>query len=159
MGRTSQTHPTYCDQLARKGSQTMKLAESLIIRAECRKSLLRSAIRSEPTAKSKKLNRLAKIQEIWLKEAFSVLQEFEAIVVRINANLIVKLDVDRTLTEAIARCDLMAKRHALLTHAIQSAKQAPEYYAPATFDGRLLSMLPICGTIPTQAGSLCHCTS
>ncbi len=39
------------------------------------------------------------------------------------------MDDGRTLTEAIARRDLLAKKHALLTHLIQSAKQTPDYYS------------------------------
>ncbi len=108
----------------------MKLAEALIIRADLQKKLASLRDRIGTNCKVQEGESPSENPEDLLKDAFGVLQEFESIVVRINhANLSVKMDDGRTLTEAIARRDLLAKQHALLTHLIQSAKQSPEYYS------------------------------
>ena len=65
-----------------------------------------------------------------LKEAFSVMQEFETLVFRINqSNSTTTLADGRTLTAAIAHRDTLVAKHSLLHHAINHSQKDPDRYS------------------------------
>jgi hypothetical protein len=107
----------------------MKLAEALLLRADLQKKgaslrerIVANAVVQEGEAPHEPPEEL-------LREAFGVLAELEDLVSRINkTNLDAKLADGRTLTDAIARRDTFAQKHALLVAAIAGCRKEPERY-------------------------------
>lgn len=107
----------------------MKLAEALIIRADLQKRLegLRSRLAlsvlvqegEEPPEDPRAL----------LSEVTRLAQELEGLIPRINrTNLAVRLENGPTLTEALARRDMLALRHSLLDTAATGASDRQRRY-------------------------------
>lgn len=108
----------------------MKIAEALILRADLQK---KSASLRERIGKNVVVqdgDTPFEDPDKLLKEAYSVLQEFETLVCRINqSNSVTKLPDGRTLTEAIAHRDMLAAKHSLLNHAIANSQKDPDRYS------------------------------
>ena len=107
----------------------MKLAEALLLRADLQTKL--ASLRE-------RIGRYAVVQEgqkpqedpaQLMKEAHGVLEQTEQLVFRINrANLNHQLDDGRSLTEALARRDMLIQRHSLIQSALAGAKKEPDRY-------------------------------
>ena len=108
----------------------MKIAEALLLRADMQKKLSslrerigKNAVVQDGDEPHEDASRL-------IGETFSVLKEFESLVVGINqANLQNKLPDGRSITEAIAHRDTLAAQHSLLQHAIASTQKEPDRYS------------------------------
>jgi hypothetical protein len=110
----------------------MKLAEALLVRADMQKKLasLRERIGKNAVVQSGDEPHEDPVKLI--EEAFAVLKEFEALVIRINqANLAHRLADGRSLTQAIAHRDTLAAQHSLLQHAIANTQKEPDRYSMA----------------------------
>ena len=111
-------------------NSTMKIAEALLLRADMQKKLAslrerigKNAVVQDGDEPHEDASRL-------IEETFSVLKEFESLVVGINqANLKNKLPDGRSLTAAIAHRDTLAAQHSLLQHAIGSTQKEPDRYS------------------------------
>lgn len=100
----------------------MKLAEALILRADCHKRIEQLKVR---------LNRSVKVQEgeeppekpaDLLKELDQTLAEFNRLVKQINkTNVTVSFDASMTLTDALAERDRIALRRNILSDMISAA--------------------------------------
>lgn len=119
----------------------MKLAEALLLRADQQKKIASLKERIVANAVVQEGEAPHEPPDELLKEAFGVVSELEELVTRINqTNLAAKLADGRSLTEAIARRDALAQKHALLTAAIAGCRKEPERYGvreikwKATFD-------------------------
>jgi hypothetical protein len=65
-----------------------------------------------------------------MKEAVSVLDEFESLVIKINAaNIAAELPDKRTLAQLIARRDKLTQQHSLLQLAVHSTRKEPDRYS------------------------------
>ncbi|MGC1274232.1 MAG: DIP1984 family protein [Planctomycetaceae bacterium] len=108
----------------------MKIAEALMLRADMQKKLLSLRERVGKSAVVQQGDEPHEDPAKLVEESFSILQELERLVFRINqANAVTKLADGRTLTEAIARRDTLAARHSLLQHAIGSSHKEPDRYS------------------------------
>lgn len=108
----------------------MKLAESLLLRADMQKKLASLRERIAANALVQDGDKPHEDPAKLLKEAMAVLQEQEDLVFRINqANLQHTLPDGRTLTQAIARRDTLTGQHALLQHAITHTQKEPDRYS------------------------------
>src|SRR5262245_47708083 len=107
----------------------MKLAEALLLRADLQKKA--SSLRERIVANAVVQEGEAPHEppEELLLQAFGVLGELEELVTRINkTNLAAHLPDGRSLTDAIARRDALAQKHALITAAIAGCRKEPERY-------------------------------
>lgn len=108
----------------------MKLAEALLIRSDAQKKLASLRERIAANAVVQEGEQPHEDPATLMKEAVGVLDEIESLMARINAaNLDNKLPDGRTLTQAIARRDKLAKQHALIQTAIQASKREPDRYS------------------------------
>lgn len=108
----------------------MKLAEALMLRGDMQKKLASLRERLAANAVVQEGDQVHEDPEGLMKEAFGVLDELERLVYAINqANLKHQLPDGRNLTEAIARRDTLAQRHALIQSAIAASRKEPERYS------------------------------
>ncbi len=107
----------------------MKLAEALLLRSDLEKKLVSLRDRITRYAIVQQGDKPHENPEALLREAAGVLDQLEELVTRINrTNLKAKLKDGRTLTEALAHRDTLAKKHALIQAAIAGARKEPERY-------------------------------
>lgn len=108
----------------------MKIAEALLLRADMKKKLasLRERIAANALVqdKEKPHEDPAKL----IKEAIGVLEELEAIGLRVDAaNQSTKLADGRSLASAVAHRDTLAQHHSLLQVAIAASRKEPDRYS------------------------------
>ena len=107
----------------------MKLAEALLLRADLQKKAASLRERIVANALVQEGETPHEPPEDLMREAFGVLGELEDLISRINkTNLSAKLADGRSLTDAIARRDTLAQKHALLVAAIAGCRKEPERY-------------------------------
>jgi hypothetical protein len=107
----------------------MKLAEALLLRADLQKKTASLTERVVANAVVQEGEAPHEPPDELLLEAFGVLSQLEDLVSRINkTNLVAKLADGRCLTDAIARRDMFAQKHALLIAAIAGCRKEPERY-------------------------------
>jgi hypothetical protein len=100
----------------------MKLAEALALRAETVRRVERLRVRVVGNARYQEGEEPAENAKDLLVEAQAALDEFEALVRRINrTNAVARLDDATTLTDALARRDTLRMRYALVTQAADAA--------------------------------------
>lgn len=122
----------------------MKIAEALLLRADMQKKLASLRERIGQNAVVQEGDAPHEDPSELMAEAFSVLQELESLVFRINqANLQNNLPDGRSLTQAIARRDTLAAQHSLLQHAIASTQKEPDRYSMAEI--KWVAMLKVGG--------------
>ncbi len=110
----------------------MKIAEALLLRADMQKKLASLRERVGQNAVVQEGDQPHEDSSKLIKEAFSVLKEFESLVFKINqANLTNTLPDGRSLTQAIAQRDTLVTQHSLLQHAIASTQKEPDRYSMA----------------------------
>jgi len=108
----------------------MKIAEALLLRADLQKKLASLRERIGQNAVVQQGDEPHEDPGKLLEEAFSVHEQLETLVFRINeANLRTRLPDGRSLTAAIARRDTLAAEHSLLKHAIASTQKEPDRYS------------------------------
>ena len=109
----------------------MKLAESLLIRADHKKKL---ASLRERIAKNARVQEGEEPQEKvsdLIEESFAVLQEQQAIVQKIErANLQATLPDGRLLADALAERETLIQQHSLLVAAISFTQKEGDRYSP-----------------------------
>lgn len=100
----------------------MKLAEALALRADAQKRFEQLRTRAQASARHQEGEEPAEDAAALLQEADVVLQELEDLIRRINrTNAATSLDDDLTVTDAIARCDVLRLRHSLLSSVADAA--------------------------------------
>lgn len=108
----------------------MKLAEALLLRADIQKKLEFLQERISQNAVVQEGDEPHEDASKLIDEAFSVLSELEALVIKINqANLQNHLPDGRTITQAIANRDTLVSQHSLLKKAISNAQHQPDRYS------------------------------
>ncbi len=108
----------------------MKIAEALLLRADMQKKIASLRERVGNNAVVQQGESPHEDPAALIEEAFSVLQEMERLVFRINqANLNNTLPDGRSLTESIARRDTLVAQHSLLQHAIARSHREPDRYS------------------------------
>ena len=108
----------------------MKLAEALLLRADMKKKLASLRERIVANAVVQQGEKPHEDPAKLIKEAVSVLDRMESLVLTINAaNLAHELADGRTLASVIARRDKLVQQHSLLQAAIQGAKREPDRYS------------------------------
>ena len=120
----------------------MKIAEALLLRADLQKKSASLRTRVAKNAVVQEGEKPHEDPEKLLKEAFSVVDEFEALVVQINhSNAQTKIPDGRTLSEAIAHRDNLVSRHSILSNAVQNSQKEPDRYS--TSEIRWVAMLNV----------------
>jgi hypothetical protein len=100
----------------------MKLAEALVLRADATRRVEQLKSRVAASARYQEGEEPAEDAARLLAEAGTVLDELEALIRRINrTNSAAVLDGAGTLTDALARRDVLRMRHAVLTVAADAA--------------------------------------
>lgn len=108
----------------------MKIAEALLLRADIQKKLASLRERIGKYAVVQHGDKPHEDPSKLLSEAFSVLQERESLVVRINnANLKAALPDGRSLSQAIAHRDTLVAQHSLIQHGIANTQKEPDRYS------------------------------
>lgn len=108
----------------------MKLAEALLLRGDMQKKLASLRERIKQNALIQQGDQPHEDPNELYKQACGVLDELEALVIKINhANLNHRLPDGRSITDAIARRDTLSQQHALLTVAIGASTQSPDVYS------------------------------
>jgi hypothetical protein len=114
---------------AEKKKAGLKLAEALLLRGDMQKKIaslrervVANAVVQEGEKPNEDPNQL-------LLEAVGALSDLEALVARINkTNLAAKLPDGRSLTDAIAKRDMLQQQHALLLAAAAGSRKEPDRY-------------------------------
>jgi hypothetical protein len=108
----------------------MKLAEALMLRADQKKKIASLRERVAANAVVQEGETPHEDPTELMKEAVAVLDEFESLVIKINAaNIAAKLPDNRTLAQLIARRDTLTQQHSLLQVAVQSTRKEPDRYS------------------------------
>ncbi len=108
----------------------MKLAEALLLRSDMQKKLASLRERVGQNVKVQDGDAPAEDPAALMAAADGLLDDLERLVVRINVtNLSYKLPDGRTITEAIARRDKLAARHALVSAAIVATRAEETRYS------------------------------
>jgi hypothetical protein len=108
----------------------MKLAESLLVRAEMKKKLasLRERVASNAVVQQGETPHEDPME--LMKVANGVLVELEELVLQIDAaNMATKLPDGRSLAKLIAQRDKLAQQHSLIQVAITGTKKEPDRYS------------------------------
>ncbi len=112
------------------GSENVKIAEALLVRADQQKKLASLRNRIAQNAVVQEGDKPHEDASKLIKEAFAILGELESLVFKINeANLHNTLADGRSLTEAIARRDTLVGQHSILQHAIEHTHKEPDRYS------------------------------
>ena len=110
--------------------KTVKLAEALIERGDMKKKLASIRERLVLNARVQEGDQPHETPEELLREAASVLDEHEKLVIRIDqANARIQLADGRTLNEALCRRDSLVAQHALLGALLDRTKQETDRYS------------------------------
>jgi hypothetical protein len=109
----------------------MKLAEALILRADMNKKIASLTERINGNCKVQEGEEPGEDPQELLIDTFRILQEHEQLVCKINlANVTIKLPNGKTMMEALAERDRIAKQHAILKAAAASSRnQLHNYYS------------------------------
>jgi hypothetical protein len=100
----------------------MKLAEALALRSDASKRFEQLRSRAQANARYQEGEAPAENAAELVAEADRVLEELEDLISRINrTNAATRLDEDMTVTDAIARRDVLRLRHALYTSVADAA--------------------------------------
>ncbi len=108
----------------------MKIAEALMLRGDMQKKLASLRERIGQNAVVQEGDKPHENASTLIKEAFSVIEELETLVVKINqANSRTKLPNGSTLAESIASRDRLAQQHSLIQHALATSHKEPDRYS------------------------------
>lgn len=103
----------------------MKLAEVLSLRANAQRRIEQLRTRIANNARYQEGEEPTEDAAVLLVEADETLHEFEALIGRINrTNAATTMEADGTLTDALARRDVLRMRHHLFTTAADAAAGA-----------------------------------
>jgi hypothetical protein len=109
----------------------MKLAEALLLRSDIQKKIASLRDRVVANAVVQQGEQPHEKPAELMKQAVGALGELEELVTKINrTNLKTKTASGRSLTDAIARRDMLVAQHALYIAAIGGSKKEPERYSP-----------------------------
>lgn len=108
----------------------MRLAEALVLRADCQRAMAQTKKRMERNVKVQEGDLPTEDSELLLKEYEERLEQWLGLVKKINkTNAVVEFDSTRTLAEALAERDaLMAKRN-MLNSLIEEASIKQDRYS------------------------------
>lgn len=108
----------------------MKLAEALILRADCQKRLEQLKARVVRSAKVQEGDAPAEAPQALLQEAERVAGELAALIKRINrTNSEAAFDGSRTISDALAERDVLGLRRALYADLAQAASLTQDRYS------------------------------
>jgi len=141
---------------AAERGDTMKLAEALSLRADSARRVEQLRARIVGSARFQEGEEPAEDAAALLAEAGQVLDEFEALVRRINhTNAATTIGSGGTLTDALARRDTLRLRHSVVTAAADAAagKNQPGYARQLRSELKMLSALPV-AQLRTEADGL-----
>lgn len=100
----------------------MKLAEALALRADAARRIEQLRVRVVSNARFQEGEEPAEDAQALLIEVGAVLDELESLIRRINrTNAAARLGEDGTITDALARRDVLRVRHAVVTAAADAA--------------------------------------
>jgi hypothetical protein len=107
----------------------MKLAEALLLRADIQKKLGSLQARAQKYAVVQEGERPAEDPGDLLRQVQAVSEELRRLVFAVNkANLGHAIRTGETLTEALARRDVMALRHRILQSVVEACGKPPDRY-------------------------------
>jgi hypothetical protein len=124
----------------------VKLAEALSLRANATRRVEQLRARTVSNARYQEGEEPAEDASALLTEAIETLGELEALMRRINrTNAATTIGADGTLTDALARRDVLRLRHHLLTTAANAAagSDQPGYARQLRSELKMLSALPV----------------
>lgn len=123
----------------------MKLAEGLALRADARRRVEQMRSRIAASARYQEGEEPAEDAAALLVEAEEALVELESMIRRVNrTNAATVLGADGTMTDALARRDVLRLRHAVLTDAADAASgRSGGGYRQLRSELRQLSALPV----------------
>lgn len=128
----------------------MKLAEALALRADSRRRIDQLRSRVTGSATYQEGTEPAEDAAALLVEADAALDELESLIRRVNrTNSATDLGADGTMTDALARRDVLRMRHSLLVSAADAAA-GHTGYRQLRSELRQLSALPV-GELRTRA--------
>ena len=124
----------------------MKLAEALALRSDASKRFEQLRARAQANARYQEGESPAEDAAALVAEANRVLDELEDLIRRINrTNALTRLDEQMTLTDSIARRDVLRLRHALCTSVADAAsgKTGPAAIRQMRSELRYLIAVPV----------------
>jgi hypothetical protein len=124
----------------------MKLAEALALRSDATKRFEQLRSRAQANARYQEGETPAEDAAQLVAEAGRVLDELEDLIRRINrTNAVTALDEQLTVTDAIARRDVLRLRHALFTSVANAAsgRADPDGFRQMRSELRYLSAVPV----------------
>ncbi|OZM76322.1 DIP1984 family protein [Pseudonocardia sp. MH-G8] len=122
----------------------MKLAEALAVRADARRRVEQLRARITGSARYQEGEEPPEDAAALLEEADEALDELEELIRRINrTNAATDLGADGTMTDALARRDVLRMRHAVLTGSADAAAGRGGGYRQLRSELRQLSALPV----------------
>lgn len=108
----------------------MKLAEALILRADLQKRMEQLKIRLLRNTKVQEDDTPAEDPNLLLQELDQLLQELESLIQKINrTNSQTAFDKDLTLSDALAKRDILGMRRNILSEAANSASIKQDRYS------------------------------
>lgn len=121
----------------------MKLAEALALRAEARRRVEQLRARITASARYQEGEEPAEDAAALLVEADDTLEGLQSLIRRVNrTNAATDLGADGTMTDALARRDVLRLRHAVITAAADSAS-GQDRFRQLRSELRQLSALPV----------------
>jgi hypothetical protein len=122
----------------------MKLAEALALRADSRRRVEQLRARITANARYQEGEEPSEDAAALLTEADDVLDELEALIRRINrTNAATDLGADGTMTDALARRDVLRLRHGVLTESADAAAGRNGGYRQLRSELRQISALAV----------------
>jgi hypothetical protein len=130
----------------------MKLGEALVLRSDVLTRIERLRGRLKAAAIVQEGERPSEDPALLLEELTQLADELERLIVRINrTNLSTQLPDGRTLTDALARRDILTLRQSVLRQVADAAGERQQRYGRAEI--RILSTVDV-GVLRTQADAL-----
>jgi hypothetical protein len=122
----------------------MKLAEALALRADAVRRTQQLRERVAASARYQEGEEPAEDAAALLAEAGRVLDELEVLIRRINrTNATARIGDDGTITDALARRDVLRTRHAVVTDAADAAAGRDGYTRQLRSELKMLAGLPV----------------